>query len=259
MKERDEDDSDRRAKPPRQTGQRSEDASDLLKAMSHDFATPLANIKLAAEVLMSGAGRISEEKLVGLGRNMSAEADRLRRMIDTLIEWNRLQISQRPLSLKWHLAEDLIGSALRGLQSLLDDQKVVVTIEPDLAFVLGDELLLERVLINLIDNAAYCTPRGDKIEINAHADETSCTVEVIDTGPPLERDEDVAVDAHASARTGQSGPPGGGLGLVVSRMIIEAHGGKIWARNRTDESGAVFGFVLGYGGESPPHAPMEAK
>jgi two-component system sensor histidine kinase KdpD len=259
MQEQLEDGNDRSSKPDRCLTQTPADAAALLRTLSHDFATPLANVKLAAEVLISAKGRVSEEKLVDLGRNLSGEADRLRRMIDTLMEWNRLELGHRQLRQEWHLVEDLIGAALRSLDALLDDKKVVVTIEPDLAFVRGDELLLERVLTNLLDNAAHHTLRGDSIEIIAHADETSCSIEVIDAGARLEsEEEDVAVAAYLSARPGQTGVPGGGLGLVLSRIIIEAHDGEIWARSRRDKSGAVFAFVLGYGDKSPPLAPLEA-
>lgn len=238
--------------------ERADDVASLLSAFSHDFATPLANIKLAAEVLVSAEGRIAQDKLVQLGQNISTEADRLRRMIDTLLEWNRLETGKRQLRLEWHLVEDLVGSALRRLGPLLDDQQVVVTIEPDLAFIRGDEVLVEAVLVNLLDNAAHCTPKTSPVEVRVEADDTQCRVEILDAGPSFEDEEEVFVDARCSARTGQTSAPGGGLGLVVSRRIIEAHGGQIWARNRNDQPGAAFAFVLGYGGEAPPHYPVDA-
>ncbi len=234
-----------------------EDAAALLSAFSHDFSSPLANIKLAAEVLVSAQGRIESDKLANLGQTISTEADRLRRMIDTLLEWNRLETGKRQLRHQWHLVEDLVGSALRRLGPLLDEQKVVVTIEPDLAFIRGDEVLVETVLTNLLDNAAHCTPKDETVEVRVRADDEQCRVEVLDGGPQFDNEEDVFVDARSSTRTGHTSTPGGGLGLVVSRMIIEAHGGKIWARNRHDESGAVFAFVLGYGGEAPPYELAE--
>jgi two-component system sensor histidine kinase KdpD len=188
-----------------------------------------------------------------LGENISTEADRIRRMIDTLIEWSRFETGKRELRWEWHLVEDLVGSAIRRLGSLLDDHQVVVTIEPDLAFVRGDEVLIETVLINLLDNAAHCTPAGGPVEVRVCADDQQCRVEVLDGGPRFDNEEDVLVDARSSARSGQTSTPGGALGLVVSRRIVDAHDGEIWARNRQDQTGAVFAFVLGYGGRTPPH------
>jgi two-component system sensor histidine kinase KdpD len=224
--------------PARSLTQASDDAAALLDAFSHDVSTPLANIKLGAEVLVSAGGRLSQEQLVDIGSNVSSEADRLRRMIDTLIEWSRIELAAHPMNQQWLLAEDLVGAALRGLKPFLDDQEVVVTIEPDMAFVRGDDVLIETVLENLIDSAARCTPSGEAIEVVVRADDSGCTFEVIDGD-------------HAEA-------PEGGLGWTLSRKIVEAHGGEIWTRKPNDASGAVFAFVLGYGGESPPHAPIDA-
>lgn len=231
----------------------SDDVAELLSTFSHDLSTPLANIKLAADVLNISNGRLSDEKVVGLSQNISTEADRLRRMIDTLVEWNRLEWVDRKMNLEWHLVEDLVGSAIRRLGLLLDRDTVVVTIEPELAFIRGDETLLETVLMTLLDNAAYFAPDDAAIEVRVSVEEDACRVEVIDGGPALLPQEDGTVDARFSTRKGRTSPPGGALGLVVSRKIIDAHGGRMSAHNRQDQSGAVFAFVLGYGGHAPPH------
>lgn len=230
----------------------SESAAELLSEFSHDLSTPLASIKLAADVLTISEGRMPAEKIVDLSQNISTETDRLRHMIDTLIEWNRLEHIERDLRCEWHLVEDLVGSAIRRLGLLLDDDTVVVTIEPELAFIRGDRVLLETVLMNMLDNAAYFRPPGSSIEVRVRIEEDACRLEVLDSGPALTQEEDGAVTARSSIRQRRTCSPGGALGMIVSRKIIDVHGGKMWARNRHDQSGAVFAFVIGYGGHSPP-------
>ena len=230
----------------------TDDAAGLLRGFAHDFSSPLSTIKLAAEVLIATGGEVPADKVVELGHTVSSEADRVRHMIDTLVEFSRLATGQRELVHQWHLAEDVVGSAIRRLGSLLDEHDVVVTIDRDLAFLRGDDVLIETVLAQMLDNAAHYTPANQSVAVRVSADDQGCTVEVIDEGPGLDDGSRRPADADSSKRAGHSSPPGGALGMAVSRQIIDAHDGEFWSRNRQDTTGAVFAVTLGYGGEAPP-------
>ncbi len=229
----------------------AEAASRLLSGFTHDLAAPLANIKLAAELVAAADGRLAPERMVALGENIGVEADRLRRMVDRLVMWYRLEASLRALRCEWHLVEEVVGSALNALGDLLDNREVVITIEPDLAMVRGDAVLLEVVLTSLLEQALHFGPPESPIEVHVRGEETRCCVEVRDRGPSLDVDQ----PAGSNARQGRTGPPGGELSLAVSQKIVRAHGGELRAHDRAECPGVVFTFVVGFGQHAPPPFP----
>jgi two-component system sensor histidine kinase KdpD len=120
----------------------------------------------------------------------------------------------------------------------------------DLPLVNIDPAGIEQVLANLLDNAVEYTPPGSPLEIKARATEREVVVEVADQGPGLPPGTERRVfEKFFRAAQGQ-GRRGIGLGLAISRGIIEAHGGRISAANRPS-GGAVFTFTLPRNGQPP--------
>lgn len=241
-----------------------DDVAELLRATAHDAASPLANILLIADIMQSTEAPMSAAELGELGANVGAEGERLRRMVDTLLMWYRLETQNHELRRRWQMVEELVDAAVRGLGEILDKRRVVTTIEPDMAQVYGDPVLLETVLMNLIANAASFSADDGVIEIRARTAEQRCEVRVLDDGEALGCSETCRVDARRHFRAGRPGVPGGGLGLVVTRRIIEEHDGEIWARDRHDGRGAVFGFTLQFDAAPPSKSaqdipPMRAQ
>jgi two-component system sensor histidine kinase KdpD len=132
----------------------------------------------------------------------------------------------------------------------MQGREVLLRVPEDLPLVAIDEVLIERVLVNLLENALRYSPAGTPIELVASARREEMTVEVLDRGPGIPAGEEEQVfDKFFRGETARS-RHGVGLGLAVARAIVEAHGGRIWAENR-DGGGAAFRFTLPIGGEPP--------
>lgn len=226
----------------------------LLSAISHDLRTPLA-----ALVGLADSMQMTQPPLTGLQQEITAsmrqEALRMSALVNNLLEMARLQSGSVKLNLQWHPLEEVIGSALKTMRANLADRHVGVRIPEDTPLLEFDAALIERVLANLLENAAKYTPSGSHIDIYAKAD-TGNQIDVVveDDGPglPPGREEEIFKKFERGHK--ESATPGVGLGLAICRAVIEAHGGTIKAENRI-EGGARFIFSLPRG--KPPAYDVE--
>jgi two-component system sensor histidine kinase KdpD len=222
----------------------------ILAAVSHDLRTPLAVISGAAGSLAWSEGRLAEEARRDLILTIHEEAERMNRLANNLLEMGRLQSRSITLRREWQPLEEVCGAALYQLESSMQGREVLLRVPEDLPLVAIDEVLIERVLVNLLENALRYSPAGTPIELVASARREEMTVEVLDRGPGIPAGEEEQVfDKFFRGETARS-RHGVGLGLAVARAIVEAHGGRIWAENR-DGGGAAFRFTLPIGGEPP--------
>src|SRR5262249_37418746 len=143
----------------------------------------------------------------------------------------------------WQSVEELVGVVLNRLARKLAGRAVTTRIPVDLPLINVDALLMQQVLLNLLENAEKYSPSGAPIEIAAVASDGKVTIEVADRGPGLPSgDEQRVFEKFYRSLTARS-RSGVGLGLTISRGIVELHGGRIWTRPR-EGGGAVFGFSL---------------
>jgi two-component system sensor histidine kinase KdpD len=162
---------------------------------------------------------------------------------------SRLQSGEVKISLEWHVLEEVIGCALARLEGQLAGHPVSLRLPPDLPLVQIDALLLERVIINLLENAMKYTPPGTPVEISGRVQDRELLVAVADRGPGLPAgQEELIFEKFYQVAPGRS--RGAGLGLTICKSIIEAHGGRINAANRED-GGAVFSFTIPLEGAPP--------
>lgn len=214
----------------------------LLSSVSHDLRTPLTVIAGSASTLMEGEAHLDPRTKGELVQNIYEEACRLERLVNNLLEMSRLQAGAVTLLKEWNLLEEVIGTALTQLEVQLRNHPVRVSLPPDLPLVQIDTTLMERVLINLLENAAKYTEPGTAIDISARTAGGELMVEVADHGPGLPPGaEERIFEKFYQTAPGQS--RGAGLGLAICRSIIAAHGGQIWAASRPG-GGAVFVFTL---------------
>ncbi|HKQ96342.1 MAG TPA: sensor histidine kinase KdpD [Candidatus Polarisedimenticolia bacterium] len=225
----------------------------ILAAVSHDLRTPLAAIAGAASSLAGSDDRLAPGARRELVLTIHEEAQRMSRLANNLLEMGRLQAKTVALKREWQPIEEVFGSALNQVESSLAGREVVVRVPDDLPQVAIDEVLIERVLVNLLENALRYTPSTTAIELTAGAAADAVVVEVLDRGPGLVPGEEAMVFDKFFRGEAGSARQGAGLGLAVARAIVEAHGGRIEARNR-DGGGAVFRFILPLGGGPPPLA-----
>ncbi len=140
------------------------------------------------------------------------------------------------------------------LEQSLREHPLRLALDPELPLIHCDAVLIERVLVNLLENATKYTPPGTVIGITASAATDRLTVEVWDEGPGLPAGREQALFEKFTRGQVESAVPGVGLGLAICRAIIEVHGGQIRAENRV-AGGACFTFTLPL--EMPP--PLEIE
>ena len=222
----------------------------MLSSLSHDLLTPLAGIERAASRLLEETGALGTDAGRDAARGILDDSRRMSRLVANLLDMVRLESGALEVQREWQPIEEVIGLALIRLGDRLRDHRVATSVPADLPPVLIDGLLIEQVLVNLLENALEVAPPGSPIDVSARAGPQAVTVEVADRGPGIPPGEESRI-FEKFYRTREQTPGGGaGLGLTISRGIVSAHGGRIWAENRSG-GGAVFRFTLPLG-ERPP-------
>jgi two-component system sensor histidine kinase KdpD len=228
------------------------EASDRLKAavlssISHELKSPIASLRAGlTTLLIPGAGLDGDlrEMVVGL----DGQADRLDRLVGDLLAMSRLEAGLS-LERQPHDLHELAGAVLHALHDRLVGFDVRLEFPEDLPLVSGDELFLERVLTNLLENAAAWTPAGRRITLGGRPVGADVEVWVENQGPRIPDDElELVFDKFWTSREG-----GSGLGLAISRRVVEAHGGTIRAENTN--AGPRFRFTLPLAAPAVASAP----
>jgi signal transduction histidine kinase len=215
---------------------------DLLRTVSHDLRSPLAALRLQAQRLRRSLEKIEtpEGTLRGLDSIVRA-ADRMGRMIEDLVDSERLSagkiaIEARPVELATQLRE-LVGST-----GGIDASRLDLELPPELPPVLGDPARIDRILTNLLTNAFKYSPPSERVRVGASARDGEVELWVSDRGQGI-APEDQAKLFTRYYRTANAGGEGLGLGLYITRMLVEAHGGRISVDSRPG-AGSTFRFTL---------------
>lgn len=226
--------------------------SSLLAALSHDLRTPLTALVGLADTLTLRllAAQAPEHETAAAIRD---QALRTSHMVDNLLEMARLQSGTVTPRRDWLVLEEVIGAAVRALELALAEHPLETHLPADLPLVQGDATMLERVLVNLLDNAIKYTPPGTPIGISAAVSGDALEVAVWDEGPGLPPGQERLLFERFARGTHESAITGVGLGLAICQAIVTAHGGHIRAENRP-QGGARFVFTLPL---APPPAPPE--
>lgn len=218
----------------------------LLSSVSHDLRTPLSSIKAAASSLLQDDVQWDEEARRSFALSIERQADRLNRLVENLLDMSRIEGGALKPEKEWYPVNELIHDVLGQMAPLLQGRVVETHLPDDLPPVKLDYLEIDQVLTNLIENALRYTPAQSVIEISAQAGDGKVEISVADRGsgiPPDEIDHIFDKFYRVKAMDGSARSSGSGLGLAVSKGLVEAHGGRIWAENRPG-GGAVFRFTL---------------
>jgi two-component system sensor histidine kinase KdpD len=231
--------------------------SALLSAVSHDLRTPLAIITGTATALRDDT-ELDAGTRTELVESICDEAERLERLVSNLLDMTRLAAGTIALKREWVPMVEVVGSALSRLESRLGDRPIVVDLPVDLPLVSLDPVLFEQAFVNLFENAVKYTPAGSPIEVHARLEgETTrrLVIEIDDRGPGLVpgTEESIFEKFYRGAHVGVAGV---GLGLPICRAILDAHGGRLDARNRPG-GGASFRMVLPLTGAAPTLGPAD--
>jgi len=224
----------------------------LLSAISHDLRTPLAALVGLADALAMSRAPLSPEQQE-IAASMRGSALRMNTLVDNLLDMARLEAGAVQLKRAWQPLEEVIGSALAACAPVLAGRPLSVKLAEDLPLLELDAVLFERVLVNLLENAAKYTPAGSGIEISARVDSERVLLTIADHGPglPAGREEQLFEKFERGAK--ESATPGVGLGLAICRAIVQAHGGTIHGQTRR-RGGAIDGarFSIGLPRGQPP-------
>lgn len=229
----------------------------LLAAVSHDLRTPLTSLVGMTDTLMRQQAALPPDVHDTL-RAMRDQAQRMHALVANLLDMARLQSRDTPLRLEWQSIEELVGAALADLREPLAAHRVTVDSLSDLPLVECDGVLIERVLCNLLENAAKYTPAGSSLRLSAAVQDGELRVAVADDGPGVEPGAERRIFEKFTRGDRESATPGVGLGLAVCEAIVSAHRGRIWVEQAPgQESGAQFVFTLPLG-TPPPIQPDPA-
>jgi two-component system sensor histidine kinase KdpD len=230
----------------------------LLAAMSHDVRTPLTALLGQAQTLEQSVS-LTPEQLSAV-RAMGHEARELSALVTNLLDMARLESGQIQLRKEWQSVEEVVGAATRAARHALGSMVVETKVPADLPLVEFDAALMERVLVNLLENAAKygapLAPRSPAIELSARVTPSTLVLTVRDFGEGLPAAvagrEETLFDKFTRGRA-ESATRGVGLGLAICKAIVQAHRGTISAMP-ADGGGAQFRVSLPR--TTPPPDPV---
>ncbi len=215
----------------------------LLAAISHDVRTPLTAILGLAESLQASSPAMPPAQAEMTGA-ISTQARQLNALVTNLLDMARLQEGAVHLRSEWQSVQEVVGTALRAARHAIAGMAVQTDIPPDLPLVEFDASLMERVLVNLLENAAKYG--AAPIEVRARTTDDALVLTVRDHGPGLPasvKGREAQLFEKFTRGQAESATPGVGLGLAICKAIVDAHRGQITAANAAD-GGAEFSITL---------------
>jgi PAS domain S-box-containing protein len=218
---------------------------EFISTVSHELRTPLTSIRGALGLLSAGLLGDVSEKATSLLRIAVANSDRLVRLINDILDLERMTSGRAPLAFRRIALEELLHQAIDTMQPVAESEDVHLYCDSTSVFIEADADRLLQVMTNLLSNAIKFSPRRSTVRIAIVHATDGVTISVIDEGRgvPADKLESIfdrfqQVDASDSRQKG-----GTGLGLAICRTIVHQHGGRIWAE-QNGVRGAIFRFYL---------------
>lgn len=216
----------------------------LIGDVAHELRTPLTTIKGSMEGLIDGVLPATEQTYQDIHR----EADRLQHLVSDLQELSRVEAGAYELKIKPVRTVDLIDEVVERLNRQFEEKGVALSsdVPAGLLMVNADEDRIGQVLLNLAGNALQYTPPGGTVTIRAlrQGDEVHISVSDTGIGIPPEHLPHLFTRFYRVDKS-RSRPGGGtGIGLTIAKHLVEAHGGRIWARSSGAGKGSTFTFTL---------------
>lgn len=213
---------------------------------SHELRTPLTSVRGYIEAILDGVINEKEQEKKYL-RIILKETLRLHRVVNSLLDLSRMEAGHVKINKKELFIDEIIKRTVTRLKPLAEENELVLEIGEltDLPKVVGDEDLIEQVIINYVTNAVRFTPKGGRILVRADTSENKVSVHVIDTGIGISSQELPNVwkrfykinDARPLSKEGS------GLGLSLVKEIMELLEGRAWVES-TLGKGSIFSFSL---------------
>ncbi|MBN1691174.1 MAG: GAF domain-containing sensor histidine kinase [Dehalococcoidia bacterium] len=217
----------------------------FLSALSHELKTPLTAIIASTGLLIEELDRRHEAVLLKLAQNISRSASSLQNRLNELINLSKNKDESYGIAKKEFDFSMLAAGVADQVLSLAKQKKQTLSLEVEPYIKINaDDQRIEQVLLNLLSNAIKFTPEGGQIFLRAARDGNRLVINVQDTGPGIPNEEKRKLFIpYYHPSSDRSGIPGLGLGLAISKQIVELHGGAIWVQSDVGQ-GSTFSFSL---------------
>ncbi len=217
----------------------------FLSALSHELKTPLTAIMASTGLLIEELDKRHETVLLKLAQNISRSSSSLQNRLNELISLSKNKDESYGIARKDFDFSMLAAEVADQVLSLAKQKKQTLNVEvAPYIKINADDQRIEQVLLNLLSNAIKFTPEGGQIFVRAAKDGNRLIVNVQDTGPGIPNEEKRKLFVpYYHPSTDRSGIPGLGLGLAISKQIVELHGGAIWVQSDVGK-GSTFSFSL---------------
>src|SRR3954468_1573587 len=220
--------------------QKADLATTLLASLSHDLRTPLTAIRVTVENL---GGDLPGDERRGQSSVAIMELDRLTRLLQDLLDMARIEAAGIRVDRQWVAAADVVDAAAAHVRHVLHGHPLRVDADSELAVEI-DPRLASVALSHLLENASLYSPAEKEIVVHARVERDGLHISVTDNGPGLDPHElDHLFERFYRGRTGRQSTFGTGMGLSITRGLLAAAGGRVWAEN-VPGGGARFTIVI---------------
>jgi DNA-binding response OmpR family regulator/signal transduction histidine kinase len=232
--------------------------TEFLGMVSHELKTPLTAIKGSAATVLGSKRPFSPEETRELFEIVEEQADRLRDLVDNLLDMTRIEAGRLSVSPEDADLRAIVNEVKAQFAATAGEHTLQVDVASDTPLVKADRRRTAQVLSNLLSNAAKFSPAASTIALTVQRDSTThVKVSVRDRGQGIPKERQGLLfrkfsQVHDDGRTKGIGT---GLGLAISKGIVEALGGRIWAESEGEGHGSVFSFTVPASTEVPAPTP----
>jgi signal transduction histidine kinase/CheY-like chemotaxis protein len=224
----------------------SQHKSEFLASMSHELRTPLNAIIGFSEVLLERMFGELNERQDDYLRDIWSSGKHLLELLNDILDLSKIEAGQMVLSRSEFAVRESLEYCLSMVRERALKQRILLSldVDPQVGLLDADRLRFRQVLLNLLSNAVKFTPEGGRVDVRASIRDQDLVVEVADTGPGVTAEDRQRIfDAFQQGARHPEQTEGTGLGLTLSKRILELHGGRIWVESEAGQ-GSTFGFAL---------------
>lgn len=218
---------------------------EFIGLVSHELRNPLTVIIGALQTALEDGAKLSREDMAQLLSDAALEAHDMSDMVGNMLDLSRSDANRLSLEIEPLDVREVIRGMSRKFQLRYPARSIVTDLPDNLPRTRADRLRVERVLHNLLHNAIKYSPAGGEIRVTAKTTESELVVCVKDKGIGISEEDQSRLfqPFHRAADASKIDAQGSGLGLVVCRRIVEAHGGRLWVESSPGK-GSTFFFTM---------------
>jgi PAS domain S-box-containing protein len=216
--------------------------SEVISAVAHELRSPLTSVKGFTSTLLLRWDRFDDEAKKRLLATINSDADRVTRLIGELLDVSRLEAGRLQLARRMVRIGDIASRVVERIRPRAEHHEIAYAFPDQFPEVYADSDKIEQVLTNLVENAVKYTD-GGLIKVEGKLVDSMVAVTVSDEGKGISAENRYQVFSKFFRDGAQVDNPGTGLGLYISKGLVEAHGGRIWVENGSN-GGAVFTFTI---------------